>query len=133
PLTWRRRFVIAKHYLRLWCLEAVRGQSQSGPASRTLYLSQWYWEGIRDLLSYKQHSRLARYLPGVAGPLSVPQPEQPALDLPDTSQRVETLVDGVVYVSVFNPKDGRKNWHQLITAFCWAFREIDDATLVLKI
>jgi glycosyltransferase involved in cell wall biosynthesis len=37
-----------------------------------------------------------------------------------------------VYVSVFNPKDGRKNWHQLISAFCWAFRETDDATLVLK-
>ena len=29
--------------------------------------------------------------------------------------------------------DGRKNWHQLITAFCWAFRETADATLVLKI
>lgn len=133
PLTWHRRFVIAKHYLRLWCLDAVRGQSQPEPVSRTLYLSQWYWEGIRDLLSDKQHSWLARYLPDVTGPQSVPQPEQPALDLPDTSQRVETQVEGVVYVSVFNPKDGRKNWHQLITAFCWAFRETDDATLVLKI
>ena len=37
----------------------------------------------------------------------------------------------VVYVSVFNPLDGR-NWHHLITAFCWAFRDTSDATLVLK-
>jgi glycosyltransferase involved in cell wall biosynthesis len=108
-------------------------QSRPEPASRTLYLSQWYWEGIRDLLSDQQHWRLARYLPGVAGPQSVAQPEPPVLDLPDTGQRVEIQVDGVVYVSVFNPKDGRKNWHQLISAFCWAFRETDDATLVLKI
>ena len=39
---------------------------------------------------------------------------------------------GRPYVSVFNPLDGRKNWHHLITAFCWAFRDTSDATLVLK-
>ena len=60
-------------------------------------------------------------------------PEPAPIDYPDTTGQVETEVDGVIYVSVFNPQDGRKNWHRLITAFCWAFREIDDATLVLKI
>ena len=38
----------------------------------------------------------------------------------------------MVYVSVFNPDDGRKNWHHIITAFCWALRDVEDATLVLK-
>lgn len=46
---------------------------------------------------------------------------------------VETIdLDGVVYVSVLNPNDGRKNWIDMVTAFCWAFREVEDVTLVLK-
>lgn len=40
--------------------------------------------------------------------------------------------DGVVYTAVFNPEDGRKNWEDMVTAFCWTFRDREDATLVLK-
>jgi glycosyltransferase involved in cell wall biosynthesis len=40
---------------------------------------------------------------------------------------------GIVYTSMFNPTDGRKNWHDIVTAFCWAFREVEDVTLVLKL
>jgi glycosyltransferase involved in cell wall biosynthesis len=39
---------------------------------------------------------------------------------------------GVVYTSMFDPADGRKNWHDLLTGFCYAFRDVEDATLVLK-
>ncbi len=39
---------------------------------------------------------------------------------------------GPVYTSIFNPEDGRKNWHDIVTAFCWAFRDDPDKTLVLK-
>lgn len=42
-------------------------------------------------------------------------------------------LDGVVYTSVFNPYDGRKNWKDMISAFCTTFREVSDATLVLKL
>ncbi len=45
----------------------------------------------------------------------------------------ELLLEGVVYTSVFNPSDGRKNWEDMISAFCATFREIEDATLVLKL
>jgi len=45
----------------------------------------------------------------------------------------ELVLDGVVYSSVFTPRDGRKNWEDMISAFCETFREIDDATLVLKL
>ncbi len=41
-------------------------------------------------------------------------------------------LDGVVFCSVFNPSDGRKNWDDIVTAFCWAFRDTQDATLILK-
>src|SRR5690606_10327903 len=40
---------------------------------------------------------------------------------------------GVVYTSIFNPADGRKNWETMLTAFCWAFRETEDATLIIKV
>ena len=131
PLTLKRRFVIARHYLHMWRRDL--GKALPIPVHRTHFLSQWYWEGIRDLLSYSAHARLAARMPTIAGPQTMAVPEPPPREWPDTSTQVEIEVDGVVYVTVFNPRDGRKNWHQLITAFCWAFRETDDATLVLKI
>jgi len=131
PLTLKRRFVIARHYLRLWALDL--GLEQAEPVPRVKFLYNWYWEGIRDLVPDTLHGWLEQRLPAVCGPLPVPVVEPVTLNLPDTTSVAETTVDGVVYVTVFNPKDGRKNWHQLITAFCWAFRETSDATLVLKI
>lgn len=41
-------------------------------------------------------------------------------------------LSGVVFCSVFSPSDARKNWHDIISAFCWAFRDNPDATLILK-
>ena len=41
-------------------------------------------------------------------------------------------LEGVVYTSVFSPTDGRKNWKDIVTAFCTAFQDVEDATLVLK-
>lgn len=41
-------------------------------------------------------------------------------------------LDGVIYTSILNPKDGRKNWEDILTGFCLAFRENKDATLILK-
>ena len=42
-------------------------------------------------------------------------------------------LQGVIYTSVFNPADGRKNWRDLVHAFCFAFRENPDATLIMKL
>ncbi|MDP3847596.1 MAG: glycosyltransferase [Pseudomonas sp.] len=41
-------------------------------------------------------------------------------------------VSGVVYTTVLNPADGRKNWVDLVTAFCWAFKNTEDVTLIVK-
>ncbi|MEZ5569500.1 MAG: hypothetical protein R3E54_14345 [Halioglobus sp.] len=41
-------------------------------------------------------------------------------------------LNGIVYTCVMNPQDGRKNWEDMVTAFCWAFRDEENATLVLK-
>jgi len=40
---------------------------------------------------------------------------------------------GLIYTSVLTPAVGRKNWEDLITAFCWTFRNRDDVTLILKL
>ena len=45
----------------------------------------------------------------------------------------EVRLEGVVYTSVMNPIDGRKNWTDMVWAFCWAFREHEDVTLLIKV
>lgn len=42
-------------------------------------------------------------------------------------------LSGVVYTSIFNPDDPRKNWEDLLTGFLYALRDCEDATLVLKL
>jgi glycosyltransferase involved in cell wall biosynthesis len=55
-------------------------------------------------------------------PLKLPYASVPRLEL-----------DGIVYTSIFNPDDGRKNWVDLINGFLLALADRDDATLVLKL
>ncbi len=50
--------------------------------------------------------------------------------LTERSDRLD--LSGVVYTSIFNPLDGRKNWYDTVTAFLHALKDCDDATLVLK-
>lgn len=75
--------------------------------------------------------------------LEAASPEQPRLsegeppidagwDLPPQFN-VRVKLSGVIYTAVLTPSDGRKNWEDLITAFGWAFRDVADATLVLKL
>ncbi len=49
------------------------------------------------------------------------------------SSPTQLELSGVTYTSVFCPVDGRKNWHDLLTAFVYAFRDQQDATLVMKL
>jgi glycosyltransferase involved in cell wall biosynthesis len=44
----------------------------------------------------------------------------------------KVTLGGIIYTSVFSPRDGRKNWKDIVTAFCTAFQDVEDATLVLK-
>jgi len=47
--------------------------------------------------------------------------------------KVEIKLTGVVYTSVFNPNDSRKNWQDLLDGFCITFSKVEDATLILKL
>jgi glycosyltransferase involved in cell wall biosynthesis len=68
---------------------------------------------------------LAEGTPYPDEPPPAAQPEPPS-----STARVD--LDGVVFTAVFSPRDGRKNWPDLLTAFVAAFRETPNATLVLK-
>ncbi len=55
-----------------------------------------------------------------------------------TKERASTApvslhLDGVIYAAVLNPHDFRKNYFDLLGGFCWALREAEDATLILKL
>ncbi len=49
------------------------------------------------------------------------------------AQNCEICVGGVVYTSVFNPDDGRKEWIDLLSAFIWAHSDNSNTTLILKL
>ncbi len=59
--------------------------------------------------------------------------EGKALVFDEPVRDCELVLDGVIYTSVFNPYDGRKNWQDMLSAFCTTFRDTPDATLVLKL
>jgi glycosyltransferase involved in cell wall biosynthesis len=54
--------------------------------------------------------------------IRVPYSESPALDL-----------SGIVYTTILNPFDPRKNWQDLFSAFLLALGDREDATLVVKL
>lgn len=91
-------------------------------------LSRRVLPGLRGRVLDTRTVDLAPHMPRARreqGPVAV------AAARPDQATRVE--LDGVVYTSVFNPTDGRKNWFDMICAFVWALRDAVDATLVLKL
>ncbi|AIY42857.1 Glycosyltransferase [Collimonas arenae] len=125
------------------------------------HLLTWYREAVRDLLplwlaravavSGRSGNTLARAMLGYESnaipPLPVALEDSPKAIEPieevtptpippvqELEREPEATVDlsGVVYTSILSPKDGRKNWFDMVTAFCWTFREVEDATLVLK-
>jgi glycosyltransferase involved in cell wall biosynthesis len=60
----------------------------------------------------RHHERQAR----------VPYPVSPTLEL-----------SGVVYTTIFNPHDPRKNWQDMLSAYLSALGDCEDATLVMKL
>lgn len=76
----------------------------------------WWEEAVAPFLPSRRKTAVVEQ--------SVPPP------VPAASQQV--ALRGVVYTTVLNPGDHRKNWIDMISAFCWAFHDVADATLVVK-
>lgn len=69
---------------------------------------------------HRHHALLKARLRSLVG-LSTPKPAPHALRL-----------EGTVYASILNPRDFRKNWVDMTSAFVAAFRDRSDVTLLLK-
>ena len=109
----------------------------------------WYRDVVRDLLPPPMRRLASRSARGVFRGLktmsrvpqtsvAVPAPAGPLMGHTAVSDRADqlqalTLPPGaVVYTSVFNPRDGRKNWEDILKAFCCALAAREDALLILK-
>jgi glycosyltransferase involved in cell wall biosynthesis len=65
---------------------------------------------------------IARMARGITIKLPSPPPSNISLRL-----------DGIIYTAVFSLSDERKNLSEILTAFCFAFKDVEDATLVIQI
>ncbi|OWP48629.1 glycosyltransferase [Pseudomonas nitroreducens] len=109
------------------------------------YLGAWYQMVLADLLPESFRGRLRRLrrsapVPGDPMPeVSVTPGEAPIPEDPFPQRALFTPaefsvdLEGVVFATVFNPYDGRKNWPDLISAFCSTFSDQPDAVLVFKL
>ena len=59
-------------------------------------------------------------------------PTEAEIDIYTIEQTHDIDLNGIIYTSIFNPIDGRKNWQDMISAFIWAHKENKDAVLILK-
>lgn len=115
---------------------------------KQLYRTQTRWQITRR---YLVELILLTYKEIVSGP-AVPLPSPPKMEPVNQVEpkalekspfgtpmhawqcgRQTTTLSGIVFTSLFNPYDGRKNWVDMLTAFCAAFRDVADATLVFKL
>jgi glycosyltransferase involved in cell wall biosynthesis len=121
---WRYRLGATKRHFLAWYREVMRDVlpnwfarmiATSGRVSVALLKAIWHI--VKSSITKERRPEPA--LPK-SPPVIVQEPE------------VTVDLNGVVYTSVFSPKDGRKNWFDMVTAFCWTFRDVEDATLVLK-
>ena len=95
-----------------------------GPARLKHALRDRYRRHVRPWLSDEAIERISAAQKAVLG-----LPETPPPLLP----RGPLTLSGLVYTTVFNFSDRRKNAQDLLTAFLLAFRDRSDVTLVLKL
>lgn len=69
--------------------------------------------GVRSIASVRQARGLEVHIPYVTSP--------------------RLSLSGVVYTTIFNPFDPRKNWQDLLTAYLRALGDQDEATLIVKL
>jgi glycosyltransferase involved in cell wall biosynthesis len=94
-------------------------------------LALWYREVVADLLPAGLRRGIARAVRAIQVRVMRAASAEPAAPAGQATIRIEA--DAIVYASVFNPHDGRKNWQDMLTAFCIALADHADATLIFKL
>jgi glycosyltransferase involved in cell wall biosynthesis len=118
---------ITRRYLGVWYLDVLRGLllgRAARPAAPAAAVALEFVVEDQD----KRLEPLNPVEPHALPPSGV-TPHTPEWALGECSVELS----GVVFTSLFNPYDGRKNWVDMLTAFCAAFKDNADATLVFKL
>jgi glycosyltransferase involved in cell wall biosynthesis len=109
------------------------------------YLGTWFHEVLRPLLPKRRVSKSpeVELVLGDDNRRLEPRSQVEPASLPKAGLRPPSTewalgecqleLSGVIFTALFNPYDGRKNWVDMLTAFCSAFRDCADATLVFKL
>lgn len=91
------------------------------------HFAWWYREAFADLLPTPLRIFISKFVRLIYAPFRGKQsPAVPGSDSVRFDERE------IIYTSVFNPADGRKNWRDMLTAFCSACAACEDATLIFK-
>ena len=109
-------------------MKSVNGRSFAKEA--ILGLRGSYRRKIRPLLSDQAVERVTSIKEAALRAVGR-EPTEPIDPLLPTGSL--TLGNGLVYLSIFNIGDPRKNWLDLLSAFLLAFRDRADVTLIIKL
>jgi len=87
---------------------------------------------LRGLVGVRRYERLSAWIKSRRHTewRSARKPDLAHLPYPKTDS---LELSGVVYTSIFNPDDGRKNWQDLLSGWLAALADRPDATLVVKL
>jgi glycosyltransferase involved in cell wall biosynthesis len=95
------------------------------------YAHAWYRDVVRDLLPPVGQT-LASQVGGVLHRFVDRRRKLKRTSRAYAGNPFPLELEGYVFLTVLNPHDGRKNWQDMVTAFCASLRYCADATLILK-
>lgn len=113
----------------LICLEEEDGTGFDSSDDVVLPEGQAAREKNRQSILVKSGASIAAAIAEESG---ASEPLECGWELPEVMP-ICTRLHGLVYTAVLTPTAGRKNWEDLITAFCSTFRDHEDVTLILKL
>lgn len=130
-LTLKGRFLDSLHLLQP--AEPKRGVLADRLALTASYALAWYHEVLADLLPHAIRRRFAHLLLAARRVIAKRNLRARRRKLHEPSHDgVPIELQGTIFLSVLNPRDTRKNWNDMLTAFCHALGQRADATLILK-
>ena len=130
-----KKEVIDSHNLNLGQLSSEKGMAEKIEVTHTL-LQKWSHEVLEGLLPKILYKLLRQtYLftgTFVARTLRFLRSNKAIGQNNIHNNTTTSFVSGIIYTSVLNILDGRKNYRDMVAAFCHALNDKSDATLILK-
>jgi glycosyltransferase involved in cell wall biosynthesis len=92
------------------------------------------WDRYQKLYDKKLNVHTNEFILGFNGIIIDTHSQNWQQNLAQQPEKKSTCISisGTIYTTVLNPLDGRKNWRDIVTAFCHALSDKSNATLVLK-